>query len=149
LKVTILPLRKTILCGEPILASAFTLGQLPVYFPDKYYYQFELIGQGDTTLKRFELSVSQRYWFWDMFLFGKNFSKKHYLPITIHKKISRQVNKSFKKLQATWVCAMALRGLAASNKKLRRSACEHLLNSMCATTAASLGRCWQYDFESS
>jgi hypothetical protein len=34
---------------------------------------------------------------------------------------------------------MALRGLAAFNKKLRRSAWEHFLNLMCAT-AASRGR---------
>jgi hypothetical protein len=76
LKIKLRPLGKTIMCGEPILASALTLGQFPVYFPDKYYYQFQIISQGDTTLKSFELRVSQRYWFWDMFLFGKNFSRK-------------------------------------------------------------------------
>jgi len=37
---------------------------------------------------------------------------------------------------------MALRGLAAFLNKLRRSAWEHFLNSMCAT-AASRGRWWQ------
>ena len=41
--------------------------------------------------------------------------------------------------------AMALRGLAAFNKKLRRSACEHSLNSRCAT-AASRGR-WPLCFD--
>jgi hypothetical protein len=64
------------LCGEPILAGAFTLGQFPVYLPDKYDYQFELISERDTTLKSFDLMIATRYWFWDMFLFGKNFSKK-------------------------------------------------------------------------
>ena len=64
------------MCGEPILAGVFTLGQFPVYFPDQYNYEFEVISQRDTTLKSFQLSVSKRYWFWDMFLFGKNFPKK-------------------------------------------------------------------------
>jgi hypothetical protein len=75
-KLRLLPMAQNIMCGEPILGSMLTLGQVPVYFPDQYNYQFEVINQGDTTLKKFELSISQRYWFWDIFLFGKNFSKK-------------------------------------------------------------------------
>src|SRR5215510_1862965 len=51
LRIKLRPLRKNFVCGEPILASAFTLGQVPVYFPDMYHYEFELISQGDTTLK--------------------------------------------------------------------------------------------------
>jgi hypothetical protein len=76
LQIKLHRLDRNFVCGQPILASAFTLGQLPVYFPDRYYYQFDVIDKGETTLKKFDLLVATRYWFWDLFLFDKNFPKK-------------------------------------------------------------------------
>lgn len=63
-------------CGNPLVASAIVLGQLPVYFPDKYVYSFEEIGKNRTTQKEFTLQIAQRVWFWDMFSFRKKFVKK-------------------------------------------------------------------------
>lgn len=78
LKIKLLPMRKnlTFICGEPIIASVFSFGQIPVYFPDRYQFQFEEINQKDTIVKKFELDVAQQVWFWDMFVFHKNFTQK-------------------------------------------------------------------------
>lgn len=76
LKIKLHRLERAFVCGQPIIASVFTLGQLPVYFPDKYRYQFEVINNGETTLNDFDLLVATRYWFWDLFLFDKHFTKK-------------------------------------------------------------------------
>lgn len=75
-RIKLYPLQKGLACGQPILASAFTLGQLPVYLPDRYQFKFEEINQTDTTSRQFELRVAKRVWFWDMFTFDKNFEKK-------------------------------------------------------------------------
>jgi hypothetical protein len=70
------PLERRLSCGQPIIASLFTLGQVPVYFTDRYNYQFDEIEHGDTILKRFELLVAQRTWFWDMFKVHKRFNQQ-------------------------------------------------------------------------
>jgi hypothetical protein len=75
-KIRLHPIKRSLVCGQPIIASLFTLGQLPVYFPDKYQYQFDEIDHGKITSMNFELHVAQRFWFWDMFTFDKNFNKK-------------------------------------------------------------------------
>jgi len=75
LKIKLCPLRKNIACGQPIMASALTLGQLPVYLPDRYFYRFDQVSSGDTLSREFELRVATRFWFWDMFKFKKQFKK--------------------------------------------------------------------------
>ena len=47
-KVKLQPLSRGFVCGNPILASAFTLGQLPVYFSDTYTYRFQEVKAHDT-----------------------------------------------------------------------------------------------------
>src|SRR5947209_12808269 len=42
-------------CGEPILGSVITLGQLPVYFPDVYFYRFREIRGTDTLDRKIDL----------------------------------------------------------------------------------------------
>jgi hypothetical protein len=76
LKIKLHPLERKFSCGEPILASVITLGQLPVYFPDRYRYQFDEVYKSDTTTRSFELMIAQRTWFWDMFVIHKNFKQK-------------------------------------------------------------------------
>ena len=75
-KIKLHPLKRNYSCGQPIIASAFTLGQFPVYFPDRYQYEFEEISTSGTTIKKFELQVAERFWFWDMFVIHKNFKQK-------------------------------------------------------------------------
>ena len=75
LKLRLHPLGSGFVCGQPVLASLFTLGQVPVYLPDTYSYRFEEIGR-DTTLRKIELKIATRVWFWDLFAFPKKFRKK-------------------------------------------------------------------------
>ena len=75
-RIKLSSMKRNFACGEPIIASVLTLGQLPVLFPDRYDYSFEEIGKSDTIRKNFELHVATRFWFWDMFVFNKNFDRK-------------------------------------------------------------------------
>jgi hypothetical protein len=76
IKIKLGPSFRGFSCGNAIVVSAFTLGQLPVYFPDSYHYAFQEINRQDTVSRDFTLQVAQRIWFWDMFAFKKNFNGK-------------------------------------------------------------------------
>lgn len=76
LKIKLHAIKRGFSCGQPIVASFITLGQMPVYFPDRYQYKFEEINKSDSSLKYFELHTAQRFWFWDMFTFKKKFDEK-------------------------------------------------------------------------
>jgi hypothetical protein len=66
-----------LVCGQPITLSVITLGQLPVYLPDRYKFQFDEIGADQQTSKKsYDFSIATRYWFWDLFSFHKDFSGK-------------------------------------------------------------------------
>lgn len=76
-RVKLYPIKPHLVCGQPIVLSAFTLGQLPVILPDRYQYRFEEIGpDNSSSAKSIELLVATRYWFWDMFSFSKDFDGK-------------------------------------------------------------------------
>lgn len=75
-KIQLQPLERSFVCGEPILGSLITLGQVPVLLPDRYQYTFTEISGTDTTQKQFELKIATRYWFWDMFAVNKKFKQK-------------------------------------------------------------------------
>jgi hypothetical protein len=76
IKVKLEPLSRRFVCGNPIIGSVFTLGQLPVYLPDTYTYRFQEICSHDTISRNYNLQLAQRFWFWDMFSFKKNFNGK-------------------------------------------------------------------------
>jgi hypothetical protein len=76
LKIRLYPLEKAIACGQPMIISMLTLGQLPVIFPDKYYYRFDEIEKDKITTRKLELKIAQRVWFWDVFSFNKRFERK-------------------------------------------------------------------------
>lgn len=76
-RIELLPVKRGMVCGQGIIASAITLGQVPVFLPDRYYYSFnETESTGTFTHHEYELQIATRYWFWDMFAFKKNFKKK-------------------------------------------------------------------------
>jgi hypothetical protein len=75
-KIQLYPLKGSFACGQPIIASLFTLGQVPVLFPDRYQYEFDEVRNSGTVRRSYELKIAKRYWFWDMFLVKKNFHKK-------------------------------------------------------------------------
>lgn len=76
IKIKLYPFQKNFACGEPILGTLVTLGQLPVLLPDRYYYKFDEIQKSDSIQKQFELDIATRFWFWDMFAFNKRFNQK-------------------------------------------------------------------------
>jgi len=76
IKIKLYPITRSFVCGEPILGSLITFGQVPVILPDRYQYQFDEFSKCDTIHKQQELQIATRYWFWDMFVFNKNFDKK-------------------------------------------------------------------------
>ena len=75
-KVKLEPLSRGFVCGNPIIASVFTLGQLPVYLPAPYTYRFQEVSTHGTISRDLTLQLAQRFWFWDMFAFKKNFKGK-------------------------------------------------------------------------
>ncbi|WP_167342254.1 hypothetical protein [Nonlabens sp. SY33080] len=70
------PLKRTPVCGQPLTLSMITLGQVPVYMPDYYQFKFDEIRNNEVTEKEFTLQITQRVWFWDMFVFNKKFDEK-------------------------------------------------------------------------
>jgi hypothetical protein len=76
IKIMLYPMYRRLSCGQGIIASAFVLGQIPVYFPDKYFYGFKEFSNNDSTLKVYNLQIAQRVWFYDMFNFSKKFKQK-------------------------------------------------------------------------
>jgi hypothetical protein len=76
LKIRLYPIRRNPLCGEPIIASWITLGQIPVSFPDTYRFRFEEIVNEKIKFNQFDLKISKRVWFWDFLVFGKKFEQK-------------------------------------------------------------------------
>ena len=76
LKIRLHKIERGFTCGNGLIAWAIFLGQLPVYMPDRYKYSFEELRSDESRQLSFELQVAQRYWFWDMFTFQKNFSKQ-------------------------------------------------------------------------
>lgn len=76
LKIRLSPVKKRFACGNPLIASLITLGQLPVLMPDYYGYEFQEIDKEKTTLVKYQLTVARRVWFWDMFKFKKHFEEK-------------------------------------------------------------------------
>ena len=75
-KIRLHPLQRNFVCGQPVTASLFSLGQLPVLLPDKYQYEFEEVQLTDTIQRRYELKIATRFWFWDIFAVKKNLKQK-------------------------------------------------------------------------
>ena len=69
-------LQRSYVCGQPIVVSAMTLGQLPVYMPDRYTFRFEEQKGDEIIVHALELQVAKRIWFWDLFNPDKHFSSK-------------------------------------------------------------------------
>ncbi|GAK96609.1 hypothetical protein JCM19294_2122 [Nonlabens tegetincola] len=44
--------------------------------PDYYQFKFDEIRNNEVTEKEFTLQITQRVWFWDMFVFNKKFDEK-------------------------------------------------------------------------
>ncbi|HEY9177259.1 MAG TPA: hypothetical protein VIN07_06190 [Flavipsychrobacter sp.] len=75
LQIHIYPLEQNMVCGQGLTASMITLGQLPVFLPDRYFYRFDEIGHNGKTHRKIELKIAQRVWFWDVFVFNKRFEE--------------------------------------------------------------------------
>lgn len=63
-------------CGQGTILTMITIGQIPIRFPDSYFFSFDEIKNNITIKRKYNLKVAQRIWFWDMFVFNKNFNKK-------------------------------------------------------------------------
>lgn len=75
-KIVLHPIKRSFVCGEPILGSLITLGQVPVLLPDRYEYSFEEIAGTRKTSRSYEMQIATQFWFWNMFVFNKKFDKK-------------------------------------------------------------------------
>lgn len=76
INIKLYPLKRKLSCGQPIMGSLVTLGQVPVLFPDRYQFQFETIAGDITTTHSIEMHIATQIWFWDMFVFNKKFDQK-------------------------------------------------------------------------
>jgi hypothetical protein len=70
------PIKSRPSCGQPLTGSLVTLGQVPIYLPDRYQYSFEEISKDINTSHSFEIQIATRVWFWDIFVFNKKFDQK-------------------------------------------------------------------------
>lgn len=75
INIVIHPLERRPSCGQAFVASVFTLGQLPVYYTDRYIYRFDEIKSSIVTERELELKIARRSWFWDVFVFNKKFEQ--------------------------------------------------------------------------
>ncbi len=76
IKIKLYPIKQYPGCGNPLIGHIITLGQIPVYLPNQYEYRFDRIQKGKIESENLNISLTKRYWFWDMFTFSKNFEKK-------------------------------------------------------------------------
>ena len=76
IQVTLRPLQRKSACGEPVLLSLLTLGQVPVYYPDRQFISFSETRNGETVQRNFALQIARRSWFWDLFSHDKKYSVK-------------------------------------------------------------------------
>ena len=75
-KVKLHQIEQSWVCGQPLTFSMMTIGQLPVYLPDRYFFKFDEI-RGDMVIKRtVELKIAKKVWFWNMLVFNKRFEEK-------------------------------------------------------------------------
>ena len=69
-------LQRSLVCGQPLVASMVSLGQIPVYLPDRYIFRFQEHKNDQTIAHGLELQVAKRIWFWDLFNTKKQFTPK-------------------------------------------------------------------------
>ena len=74
--IRLYPLKQSWVCGQPLTASILTLGQVPILLHDSYQFSFAEVKPDRTIYRDIELTIAQRVWFWDMFVFNKNFEEK-------------------------------------------------------------------------
>ena len=58
------------------MGSLITLGQVPIFVPDRYQYSFEEIAKNMDMPRSFEMDIATHVWFWDMFVINKKFDQK-------------------------------------------------------------------------
>lgn len=76
-KLKLYPLKKNQFpCGNPMIGSMLTLGQLPTRFPDTYHYKFDIIENNQITSHELDMEIHQHLWFWNIFSNKKNFNKQ-------------------------------------------------------------------------
>lgn len=75
LTLKLYPIQQSFVCGQPLTFSMITLGQIPIILPDRYIFRFDEIDNKVVTERVLELKIAQRVWFWDMFIFNKNFEQ--------------------------------------------------------------------------
>lgn len=69
-------LERFYVCGQPLIVSAMTLGQLPIHMPDRYIFRFEERKGNQVIEHTLELQVAKRIWYWDLFNPDKSFDSK-------------------------------------------------------------------------
>jgi len=76
LKIKLHPIKRPFTDNGAIVITFITVGQFPTLFADRYLYNFDEIQSEDTIHRKLELHIATRYWFWDLFVFHKNFNEK-------------------------------------------------------------------------
>ena len=76
LKIKLYPLKRDFKDAPGAFVWLFTIGQLPMLVRDRYKFEFAEIQNADTVQRKFEMNITMRYWFWDMFIFNKKFNQK-------------------------------------------------------------------------
>ena len=76
LKIKLYPIERNWVCGQPLTLSMITIGQMPVYLPDLYFFKFDEIQKDIIVENKMQLKLAKRVWFWDMFGFNKRFEEK-------------------------------------------------------------------------
>ncbi len=62
--------------GGDLSFGLITLGQLPIFYDETLLFQYDEIKQDIIIKRNFELRITRRIWFWDMFGLNKRFEEK-------------------------------------------------------------------------
>jgi hypothetical protein len=75
LRVKTHPLKPHYRDGTVVCLWLPTVRQEPMSIPGRYAFALDEISTADTVQRKFNLDISMHYWFWDMFVFRKNFNR--------------------------------------------------------------------------
>jgi hypothetical protein len=71
-RITLHKMTRLPACGNPMIASAFTLGIVPVVLPNPWYFGYEVEESGGVELVQHHLSLRERFSIWEWLLKWKS-----------------------------------------------------------------------------
>ena len=75
-RIRLYPIKQIKGCGQPLVLSMLSLGQIPSRLIDNYVFRFDEVTHDTVISRNFDLVIAQHVWFWDLLIFDKKFEEK-------------------------------------------------------------------------